>query len=352
MESSLSTICTNTNCNNNYMMNNTQDTCNDNIKRNGKTCKSNKTGKSKRKSKKSFFSSIKNLNDLMETPDDSRLAHMRDQFLGIMNEKEALVSCGHQKDEEIRQLKIKIDELNDIINSAHLDLVGRGSDLFSSKIIELSKKNRQLFSEMESYKSKCSHLEAEICKLSENKIPENEQPSTPPPDDPTELELLRDKLTSTKAKLFNSMNENSQLKTELKLALKCLQQELGVPVVNIQSLTSTTSNWRGRAQQILTLQTKVSELSRKVEGTESNEVKLQNRLEFVRRCEVEELQKECNSLKETIDKLEFKLSATKARNKNLNDEATSYKLKTEELLSKCKDLDEYIKALNVSNVYN
>lgn len=336
METTLSTVDTPNNCYNNTH------------KRNGKTNR-NKSSKSKRKPKH-FFSAIQNLEELVESFDNYGVNCLREQLVVLMNEKETLSSCNQQKDHEISQLKRNLNELNDIINSTHIDLVGRGSDLFSNKIIELSKKNRQLFSEMESYKTKCSQMEVEISKLNqalEEKPKEDEK--VPLYEDPSELEILRDRLYSTKQKLFATMNENSNLKNELKVAIKCLQQELGIPVVNLQNIAATCSNWRGRAQQILTLQRKVTELSKKIDGTDSDDTKQQNRLEFVRRCEIEGLQKECCALKETIDKLEFKLSATKARNKNLNDEATSYKLKSEDLLKKCKALDDYINALHVSN---
>lgn len=300
----------------------------------------------KRKSKK-LFPPIVSLEELTADPNEDVIRCLKEEIAQLTCELEQLRQIGAQKDEENERLKRKVDELNDVISSAHIELVGHGSDLFSKKIIELSKKNRQLCSEMEHYKTRCSCLEKEIAKMNEaheNKPLEEVQE----PDNPSELEALRGQLCSTKTKMFGIMNENTNLKNELKLAHKCLAQELGVPSVNLQSLTANSSTWRGRAQQIMTLQAKLSELSKKVEGNESDEVKQQNHLEFIRRCEVEGLQKECATLKETIGKLEFKLSATKARNKNLNDEATCFKLKTGEMVERCKELDDYIQALNVS----
>lgn len=50
----------------------------------------------------------------------------------------------------------------------------------------------------------------------------------------------------------------------MKTANKILQQELGDSFTSIQSLSNGQSNWRGRAQQILSLQQKNSELLEKL----------------------------------------------------------------------------------------
>lgn len=77
------------------------------------------------------------------------------------------------------------------------------------------------------------------------------------------MKCLQDRLSQTTNKLFEVRNKNIELKNELKLANKVLQQELGDSFISLQSFTSQT-NWRGRAQQIINLQQKNTELQDKV----------------------------------------------------------------------------------------
>lgn len=77
------------------------------------------------------------------------------------------------------------------------------------------------------------------------------------------MKCLQDRLSQTTNKLFEIRNKNIELKNELKIANKVLQQEVGDNFVSVQSFTSQT-NWRGRAQQIINLQQKNTELQEKV----------------------------------------------------------------------------------------
>lgn len=52
-----------------------------------------------------------------------------------------------------------------MINSVNVENLGRGSSVASTKIMELSKKNRQLVAELEAIKSKYSKLDAKHSKL-------------------------------------------------------------------------------------------------------------------------------------------------------------------------------------------
>lgn len=79
-----------------------------------------------------------------------------------------------------------------------------------------------------------------------------------------QIKSLHDKLNTTTAKLFETKNLNVQLKNELKVANKILQQEVGESFESLQSMIGTNSNWRGRAQLICDLQQKNNELREKL----------------------------------------------------------------------------------------
>lgn len=74
---------------------------------------------------------------------------------------------------------------------------------------------------------------------------------------------MQEKLSSTTTKLFEAKNSNVQLKNDLKIASKLLQQEVGETFDIIRN-TNCNSNWRGRAQIICDLQQKNNDLKEKL----------------------------------------------------------------------------------------
>lgn len=86
--------------------------------------------------------------------------------------------------------------------------------------------------------------------------------------------MLQEKLNTTTNKLFEAKNLNMQLKNDLKIASKLLQQEVGENFDTLRN-TSSNSNWRGRAQIICDLQQKNNDLKEKLKqlqdkGTKTN----------------------------------------------------------------------------------
>lgn len=71
---------------------------------------------------------------------------------------------------------------------------------------------------------------------------------------------MQEKLSNTSSKLFEVKNINIQLKNDIKMANKLLQQEIGESFDTLQHINNTNSNWRGRAQIIFDLQQKNNEL--------------------------------------------------------------------------------------------
>lgn len=139
-------------------------------------------------------------------------------------------------------------------------------DVANSKIVELSKKLRDRTSEMESYKTKNAKLQKRLLEMQHDQktidsTSEQEEKETPSVSErESTIKLLQDKLSSVSCKLFDTKNLNTQLKNDLKVANKMLQQEVGEAFESLQ----TVNNWRGRAQIICDLQEKNSELREKL----------------------------------------------------------------------------------------
>ncbi|KAL3286756.1 hypothetical protein HHI36_001249 [Cryptolaemus montrouzieri] len=169
---------------------------------------------------------------------------------------------------ELENLKLKVKE-NENIGSKNA--YSSATTIASAKIAELSKRLREKNSEVESLKTKCSKLERKIFELqesklqgvTENKYSDENNDASPKPENEELLKKTRDKLGATSFKLREVQNANIQLKNELKVANKYLQQEVGDTFENINNNKNSRS-WRGRAQIICDLQQKNQELREKL----------------------------------------------------------------------------------------
>ena len=242
--------------------------------------------------------------------------------------------------------------LNNSINSLNIEC----SSISTAKVVDLSKKNRRLFSELQVTRSKLRSIEGSVKDLEkqlDEKTLELKQECQPhmelPPPPQNEIHNLTEKLNQSKQKLFEVLNNNTQLKNELKIAHKCIQLEVGEPA-NVAQLMSSSSNWRGRAQQIAILHSKVSDLREKLENSNFDSYEMprlpMKRLESMRKLEVNSLNKELEEAKSNLEDYKQKLVALKIRNKNLGDDANNYKLKTLELLEKSSRDESHIQLLD------
>uniref|UniRef100_A0A672GMQ3 Uncharacterized protein n=1 Tax=Salarias fasciatus TaxID=181472 RepID=A0A672GMQ3_SALFA len=134
----------------------------------------------------------------------------------------------------------------------------------ATKIVELSKKIRELSAELEQEKTRTKQQTFRIMAL-EKEVQKRRQMlclcnllsgTTASADSPT-IRCLQDKLAAAQLKVVEYRNQVQASKQELKVAQKVLLSELGEDVPLQQLLASPTS-FRGRAQQILALQTRVS----------------------------------------------------------------------------------------------
>ena len=153
---------------------------------------------------------------------------------------------------------------------------GGGSGNVAGRIVELSKKTRELQAELYAEQSVAKRLEGnqislqELVRLREEESSqlreqlENKPPSPRDisPSGQKRLELAREEATDLKARLGESKNANQSLRQELRLTQKALEQELGPEAekYSLSQIINSEAAWKGRAQQIKLLKKKVSEL--------------------------------------------------------------------------------------------
>ncbi|CAG2209153.1 Coiled-coil domain-containing protein 13 [Mytilus edulis] len=198
--------------------------------------------------------------------------HLNNQIREVKDENGRLYRLLSEKDFEIRNLKKKREE----------DEAAGGkvtNEAAATKIVELSKKVRELTAELQSektkvkqYGKKCMELQNQISNIPEetrsmlgSAISLNSQLTIYvklsvkfQKENEVDVKGLQDKLRHTENKMSEYRIQCSTLKNEIKMAQKVLQQEIGTENISIQSLMNQQSSWRGRAQQIISLQQKVA----------------------------------------------------------------------------------------------
>lgn len=319
---------------------------------------------------------------------------LRKKLLETENENKNLSKSINEKNKEITLLKNSVDSLNEVLNSVPIDELRNNSSVASTKILELSKKNRQMRAEIEQFKSRVSKKDMLIEKL-EKDLKSNEEKQATYVENQKKItggEDTQAKINIMQQKLFDARNKNTELQNQLKLAQKCLQHEVGENVnINLLANNLSQATWRGRAQQILGLQQKLQELRARVDcyensmtdrtdcaplalgseldlsakgcskNTPRSSKPLQSsgrtnsvasnlcgsgdasvasfdrfspgvrKSEILHKAKVAELQKEILTLQKQLDEQRNRTLALKVRNKTLNDEMIKYKTRANEL---------------------
>uniref|UniRef100_A0A8D2DEE0 Coiled-coil domain containing 13 n=1 Tax=Sciurus vulgaris TaxID=55149 RepID=A0A8D2DEE0_SCIVU len=311
---------------------------------------------------------------------EDEIQQLREELRETVDENGRLYKLLKERDFEIKHLKKKMEE----DRFAFTGSVGVAGDVVATKIVELSKKNRALMAESEGGKMKMKQLANRIQELEQelqtalSRLPakgstdagakplraqlgDKTLPETP------EVKALKDRLATMSLKMSDLRNQVQSVKQELRITQKVLASEVGEDV-NIQQLLSSPGTWRGRAQQILVLQSKVRELEKQLgqagsrsAGTASDELSIypnpkklsaqEKNLLRIRNLEREKqegwekLAGERDTLQKELEELRKKSEGVKSRNKVLSSEVKTLRSQMGTLVEKGRHDDELIDAL-------
>ncbi|KAM8921845.1 coiled-coil domain-containing protein 13 isoform 2-T2 [Lycaon pictus] len=311
---------------------------------------------------------------------EDEIAHLREQLRETVDENGRLYKLLKERDFEIKHLKKKIED----DRFAFTGTAGMAGDVIATKIVELSKKNRVLTAESEGAKTRVKQLSNRIQELERElqralarlpakmatdagaKAPRAQTADRALPETP-EVKVLQDRLAATNLKMSDLRNQIQTVKQELRMAQKVLTSEVGEDV-NVQQLLSSPGTWRGRAQQILVLQSKVRELEkqlgqtrsqstgmssdepsaypdpRKLSAQEKNLLRIRS-LEREKQDGWEKLVGERDGLQRELEELKKKFEGVKSRNKVLSSEVKTLRSQMGTLAEKGRHDDELIDAL-------
>lgn len=127
-------------------------------------------------------------------------------------------------------------------------------------------------------------------------------------------------LTITQNHLFDALEQNAQLRNDLKIAEKCIYQEIGENVSLASVLQrDDASSWCGRAKQISELQQQLNVLKKQlnISLSRKNSDICVNKTESRFRLEYDKTLKDISIANGTINEQTIKINSLKLRNKIL-----------------------------------
>ncbi|XP_066927690.1 coiled-coil domain-containing protein 13-like [Clytia hemisphaerica] len=298
--------------------------------------------------------------NLMETDDFKEL---QEGIRELKDENGRLNKLLGEREEEIKIIRRRWKE-----DKRDLTGGGIGSDNVAAKIIEFSKKIRDLNAELGKEKSKTLNLQRQVDQFELQKKTQEKSMKSPTKEErdkeASELSSVKDKLSQVLLKSAEERNEIDSLKKELKIANKVLQREVGENI-SFQSLLNSSAGWRGRQQQIMALQQKNNDLQQQLpqhergkSGSTSRSISshgqsvhdekhrlTMRKMELERKEQADKLQKELEATVQERNSLKEKNNATRARIKILSQDNKNLKEQMSTLIEKGKHDDELVSAL-------
>ncbi|XP_056599002.1 coiled-coil domain-containing protein 13 isoform X2 [Triplophysa dalaica] len=299
---------------------------------------------------------------------------LHEQLRELRDENGRLHKLLGEKDFEIKHLKKKREEER----LALAGTAGLAGEAAATKIVELSKKNREMAAELEREKTRNKlannrvkqlekELQATLLNHTGQKSNQMKASRTVNENSPVD-KSLPEKLSAAQLKLSEYRNQIQVLKQELKMAHKVLSCEVGEDV-NIPQILYNPGGWRGRSQQILALQNRVRDLEQQLSQTSQRKQlgdysleeeimrmgglqKTQDRnishirnIEKERKGTLEKLTMDYEVLLGENSDVKKKLEGSKARNNVLSTEVKALKSQISTLLEKGRHDDELVDAL-------
>lgn len=210
------------------------------------------------------------------------------------------------------------------------------------KIINLSKKNRELSAMITAERNRAQQL-AKHLKATEEALKATRDAPGHADDIEHKAKILKHQLEQCNMKLVECRSENQVINHELKVAHKVIASEAGEEV-DMNSLLNGTSSWRGRAQRIIHLQNKLKETKRQLavsekgkrgvgtlECSDIRQKETLTKLDQDKKMKLHECQSVIQSLREEYSKLQYQYNALKARNKTLTANLKAARLKSDAL---------------------
>ena len=189
------------------------------------------------------------------------VANFRQQVEQLKSEKAGLSSRLKSAEKQLEALRIRLQEEREILGQ------GAGGAATTQKIVELSKKNRLLHAELAAERNRSRQMERQVetatATLQAQEARGHDDQREVALEDEEKLKLrlseLQEELTQSKTKTTDYRNQCQILKQDLKLAHRVIAKEVGKGVT-VSELLNSPSGWRGRSQQIITLQNKLVEM--------------------------------------------------------------------------------------------